>query len=136
LDYRVTARKPDELAIEVKMPPLPVGTRTAFSALTRTSLDLAKVNAAVRLDMSQEKCLRARLALGAVAPTPLRLKKTEQLLEGVAITDSLLKAVEESVSTEISPIDDVRSTAAYRREVAGVLVRRTIKEACNGLKTH
>ena len=129
LDYRVTARKPDELAVALKLPPLPKGTVSAFAKMTRTTLDLAKVNAAVRLDMSQGKCTQARIAVGAVAPTTIRLLKTEKLVAGKAITEQVLKEVQQSVAIEIKPIDDVRSTAEYRRDVTGVLVTRVIEQA-------
>lgn len=130
VSYRVTARKADELAIEVKLPALPNGTCNAFARMTRTTLDLSKVNAAVRLDMAGKTCKEARLAIGAVAPVTLRLTKTEALLKGSAITAEVLQQVAATVPTEIKPIDDVRSTAEYRRAVSGVLVRRVIEEAC------
>ncbi len=130
VSYRVTARKSVELAIEVKLPPLPKGTCNAFARMTRTTLDLCKINAAVRLDMAGKTCKEARLAIGAVAPVTLRLSKSEALLRGSAITDDLLQKVAATVPTEIKPIDDVRSTAEYRRAVSGVLVRRVIEEAC------
>jgi carbon-monoxide dehydrogenase medium subunit len=130
VDYRVTARKPEELAVEVKLPPMENGACTAFARMTRTTLDLSKVNAAVRLDMSGKTCKEARVVMGAVAPTTLRLKKTEALLKGSAITEEVLAKVAATVPTEISPIDDVRSSAEYRRQVSGVLVKRVIEEAC------
>ena len=131
LDYRFTARKPDELAVEVKLPTLLKNTVSSFAAMTRTTLDLAKVNAAVRLDMEGKVCKKARLAMGAVAPTTIRLRKTEKFLEDVEINQDVLMSVEKSVPTEITPIDDVRSTAEYRKNVSGILVKRAIQEACN-----
>ncbi len=130
IGYRVTARKPAELAIEIKLPALPNGTCNAFARMTRTTLDLSKVNAAVRLDMAGKICKEARLAIGAVAPITLRLTKSEALLKGSALTADVLQKVAATVPTEIKPIDDVRSTAEYRRAVSGVLVRRVIEEAC------
>lgn len=132
LDYRVTARKPDELAVALKIPALPNGSVCAFGAITRTTLDLSKVNAAVRLDMSGATCRGARIAIGAVAPTTIRLPKTEKLLEGKVVDHKLLQEVQARVPTEIKPIDDVRSTAEYRRSVSGVLVARVITQALSG----
>lgn len=134
LKYRVTACRPDELAVAVKLPALAPSTKTAFARMTRTTLDLSKVNAAVRLDMSGKVCKQARLAIGAVAPVTLRLKKCEALLKGEQITTDLLELLQEKVPIEISPINDVRSTAEYRRDVSGVLVKRVILEALNGGK--
>ena len=130
LKYRETARKSDELAIEIKLPPAASGSSNAFARMTRTTLDLSKVNVAVRLDMSGDTCKQARVAIGAVAPTTIRLKKVEALLNGNKITDAVLQKVVETVPGEIKPIDDVRSTAEYRRDVAGVMVKRIIVEAC------
>ena len=129
LKYRETARKSDELAIEIKLPPAASGSANAFARMTRTTLDLSKVNVAVRLDMSGDTCKQARVAIGAVAPTTIRLKKVEALLNGNKITDAVLQKVVETVPGEIKPIDDVRSTAEYRRDVAGVMVKRIIAEA-------
>jgi len=129
LKYKETARKSDELAIEVKLPPAASGSSNAFARMTRTTLDLSKVNVAVRLDMSGNVCKQARVAIGAVAPTTIRLKKVEALLNGNQITDAVLQKVVETVPSEIKPIDDVRSTAEYRRDVAGVMVKRIIVEA-------
>jgi len=131
LDYGVTARETDELAIELRIPAPPNGAaHSAFQRLTRTYEDLAKINVAANLVMSGKTCNSARLAMGCVAPTPLRLKKTEALLNGVKITDELLQKVADTVVTEITPIDDIRSTAEYRLQVAGPLLKRVITKAC------
>ena len=129
LSYDVTARKSDELAIEIRLPEPKETTRTTFQRLTRVRQDLAKLNLAVRLEMDNGVCQQARLAIGCVGPTTMRLKQSEQLLAGRAINDDLLEQIAASVQGEITPIDDQRSTAAYRRQVAGVLVKRLIARA-------
>jgi carbon-monoxide dehydrogenase medium subunit len=128
-DYRVTARRENELAVEVRLPPQDGETRSAFSALNRTSQDLAKINAAVSLKMKGKICLEPRIAMGAVAPTPLRLIRSEKHLKGSEITEDVLRRTVESASKEITPIDDIRSTAEYRRQVTIPLLRRTIQAA-------
>ncbi|MBN2466552.1 MAG: xanthine dehydrogenase family protein subunit M [Deltaproteobacteria bacterium] len=133
LEYRATARRPDEIAVEVKLPDVKGNTTSAFRAMTRTTLDLAKLNAAVRLDMSGKQCENARVAIGAVAPTTIRVRKAEELIRGKEINEETLEEVGKVVSTEVSPIDDVRSTAEYRRTISGVLVKRVIEEACKGV---
>jgi len=129
LKYRETACKNDEFAVEIKIPAPAAGSCNAFARMTRTTLDLSKVNVAVRLDMSGKTVKEARVAIGAVAPTTIRLKKVEAILKGKQITDDILQKIVETVPTEIKPIDDVRSTAEYRRDVAGVMVKRIIVEA-------
>jgi carbon-monoxide dehydrogenase medium subunit len=127
LKYRETACKADELAVEIKLPA--AGSRNAFARMTRTTLDLSKVNVACSLVMSGKTIKEARVAMGAVAPTTIRLKKVEALLKGKQITDDLLQTIVATVPSEIKPIDDVRSTAEYRRDIAGVMVKRIIAEA-------
>ncbi|MCP5098921.1 MAG: xanthine dehydrogenase family protein subunit M, partial [Chloroflexi bacterium] len=128
--YGVTARKADECAVELKIPAPTEGVRSSFRRLTRTHEDLAKLNAAANLEMDGKKCKQARLSIGCVAATPMRLEKTEALLKGAEISDELLEKIIASVANEISPIDDVRSTAEYRKQVAGVLIKRVITQAC------
>jgi len=128
INYRETERKTDEIALEVVIPP-PRGCVASFMALTRTRKDIAKINAAAAISMKGNLCNKARLALGAVAPTHIRLKKCEALLEGNEITDELIEKIGELVPTEINPINDVRSSAEYRRSVSGVLIKKVIKKA-------
>jgi len=97
--------------------------------MTRVDQDLAKLNAAVCLNMVGNVCQGARLAVGCVAPTTVRVKKAEDILKGKEINESVLKDVAAAVSAEVTPIDDVRSTAWYRKEVSGVLLKRTIEKA-------
>lgn len=130
VDYRQTARQPDEFALEVVLPP-PKTSGSAFTSLTRIKKDLAKINAAAAIAMKNGICQKARLAMGAVAPTHIRLKKCEALLAGNAIDDALIRQVVEIAPTEIHPIDDVRSSAEYRKTVTGTLVEKVIRDALN-----
>lgn len=133
LGYRKTARRPDELAIELKLPVPSAGTVSAFQCMTRTKEDLSKLNTAVCLSMNGKVCQEARVAMGCVAATPVRLKNAEGLLKGAELSDEFFQKLADAVSGEINPIDDVRSSAEYRKAVSGVLVKRTIQEACQGL---
>jgi putative cofactor-binding repeat protein len=69
-----------------------------------------------------------RLAMGSVAPVPLRLHDTERLLTGKKIDSSLIETARKSVVKEIQPIDDIRSTARYRAAVAGNLVAEFLEK--------
>lgn len=129
LVYNVTARRPDELAVELRLPPPAQGTRSAFHRLTRVKEDLAKLNVAVRLEMDGPLCKSARMAMGCVGPIMQRLPKAEASLTGKILDDAALQAMQDIVPTEITPIDDKRSTAEYRRTVAGVVLKRTIRQA-------
>ncbi len=126
--YRTTARQAFEFAVEYKIP-ANVG-KSAFIRMTRVDQDLAKLNAAVCLNMAGNICQGARLAVGCVAPTTVRVQKAEELVKGKEINESVLIEVAAAVGAEVTPIDDVRSSAWYRKEVSGVLVKRTIEKAC------
>jgi carbon-monoxide dehydrogenase medium subunit len=135
LSYGKTARKSDELAIALHVPAPSKGQKSAFRRMTRTTEDLAKINAAVCLQMDGDKCNSARVAMGCVGPTLIRLPKVEDALTGAEITDELLQNISRIIASEINPIDDIRSSAEYRLKVAGVLVKRVIKLALSGGNT-
>lgn len=128
VSYGVTGRKPDEFAVELRIADTSSSTCSAFERMTRVHEDLSKLNVAIRLEMEQGTCKQARISMGCVGPTPLRLKKTERLLSGAKITAELLQQVAASASAEVTPIDDQRSTAEYRRQVSGVILRRVIEQ--------
>ena len=115
--YRASVRRADELIVAVEIAPLE-GKQWFRKVGTRAAQAISKVvMAAVRAD-------RPRIAIGSVGPTVVRVRRTEEALAAGAPTDEAVKALE----AEITPIDDVRSTAEYRRTVAGNLVRRFLKE--------
>lgn len=130
IDYGKINRKASEIAVELRIPPVGESTRSAFMRMTRMNFDLSKVNAAVCLEMNGKKCASARIAMGAVAPTTMRIKKAEDLLDGAAVSDRLLEEIAAVVPRQVKPIDDVRSTADYRRNVSGILVKRLLQAAC------
>ena len=129
LSYDITARRADELALEIRIPEPKATTRATFQRLTRVRQDLAKLNLAVRLEMDNGVCQQARIAIGCVGPTTMRLKETEKILQGQRLSDGLMEKVAASAQGEIFPIDDQRSTADYRHQVTGVLVKRLIASA-------
>ena len=79
-------------------------------------------------------CQDIRLALGAVAPTPLRPKKAEAILKGKKPTDALLAQAGEAAAKEADPISDIYASEEYRRELIKVLVPRLTKEAMANAK--
>jgi carbon-monoxide dehydrogenase medium subunit len=129
ISYGVTARRNDELAVELRIPDQTASSRSAFHRLTRVSEDLAKINVAVSLEMKQDTVLKARISMGCVGPTILRLRQTEKLLNGAQISGPLLEQVATAALMEIAPIDDQRSTAEYRNAVSGVILRRALERA-------
>ncbi|MCS7282780.1 MAG: FAD binding domain-containing protein [Anaerolineae bacterium] len=113
--------EPGELLTAVELPPPRPGTGGAFLKVSRVAADLAKVNAAVVLVRDGDRVADARLAFGAVAPTPLRARKAEAVLIGQRFSEEVVAEAARIASEEIRPIDDVRSSAWYRREITRVL---------------
>lgn len=128
--YGTTAQADNELALEVRIPAPTPGKVSAFKRLTRVNEDLAKLNVAVCLEMDGATCTGARFAMGCVAPTMIRLPSAEAVLNGAEINEESLARAAEAVQQDISPIDDQRSTAEYRRSVAGVYLKRAVQQAC------
>ncbi len=99
----------------------------------RGAMDIATVGVAslVSLDGKSGPCSEARIALGAVAPTPVRAYAAEDLLRGKQIDGQLMAQAASSARSGVTPIDDIRGSAAHRKEMVGVLPRRTLEQALN-----
>jgi len=127
--YRQTARRDDELVLRVRVPLLPrrhvrfrkVGTRRA-QAISKVVLALSWLTG------DDGTWNDTRLALGSVAATPVRSAATEAALDGRQPIRATADAAAAALSADIQPIDDVRSTADYRRLVAGRVLRRILRD--------
>ncbi len=120
-----------ELLEEIIIPALPSGGRLgwSFQKLGRTETDISLVNVAAGLQTDARGRIKwARIALGAVGPTPLRARSAETLLRGNTFDEDLLRRVGEAVMKEAGPISDSRASAEYRREMSAVLTRRALRE--------
>jgi CO/xanthine dehydrogenase FAD-binding subunit len=129
--YRTTELQPDELLVRIRIP-LAAGRETRFRKIgTRRAQSISKVVIALSYrDSGRAKPWRdVRLALGSVAPTPMRARATELALEGRPPTPETADRAAETLAAELHPIDDVRSTAEYRRLVAARVLHRLIREA-------
>lgn len=130
----MTILEKDEVLKEILIPIPPAGAQGIFLKLgRRKSLDLAVVSAAVMLhyDPLTKYCNWARIALGAVAPTPIRAQETEKFLVGKILQEEVIHEAGERVQQECQPISDLRASASYRREMVKVLVQRAIKKSLN-----
>ena len=124
--------KADEILVEVLVPNPPENSGGAyFKLMRRNAMDLALVGAAVFLRINKDKkvCQEARIALGAVAPTPMRARKAEQVLVGRAVKEESAKEAGNAARLEAKPISDIRASEAYRRDMVGVLTKRAIMAA-------
>jgi len=118
-----------EILTEIVVPLRREKCGAAFAKLARNSVDLAKVNCAIRITMIGNLCEDIRIVLGAVADRPVRVKEAEIVVRGKAIKDEVFEEAARRAVEDIAPITDARSTAKYRKQVSQVLVKRLMKEA-------
>ena len=130
-----TVRAPDEILAEIGVPNLaPRSGGVYLKHTVRKALDLAVVGVAVMVRMEGDILRDVKIALGAVAPTPLRAKAAEAVLKGKKIDDSLLQQAGQAAADASRPIDDIRSSAEYRRKMVNVLTIRAIQQAIGQVK--
>jgi carbon-monoxide dehydrogenase medium subunit len=115
-----------ELLVALRVPRPAARTSDAYLRLIpRSEMDIAVAGAAVSVTLdARGVCTAARVAIGAVAPTALRVPEAEQALAGSSLDDGSLRRAADAASAAARPIGDKRGTAAYRRTVVGVLTRR------------
>ena len=120
-----------EIIVEFELDEPPARTADAYLRLIpRTEMDIAVVGAAARVTLADDGTVAAAaVALGAVAPTVVRVPDAEAALVGNEASGESLAAVEAAAAAAADPIDDKRGTVAYRRQVAGVLARRAVSIA-------
>ena len=108
--------------------PAPFSATAFLKAGRRKAMEISVVCAAasLTLDPASGRCVRARIAAGAVGPRTLRFERAEQLLEGQVPTPALLQAAAGAAAESCRPIDDVRASAAFRRLLVQTLVGRTL----------
>lgn len=123
-----TVLEPDELLIEVSLP-LQKGKSVFLKLGRRKAMTLSVVNVAVRLEMEGARCKDARIALGAMAPVPLRCTRAEGLIKGQVLDKSLIDQCAAEAVAETSPIDDQRASSWYRKKAGTVLVARALAQA-------
>jgi CO/xanthine dehydrogenase FAD-binding subunit len=120
--YRKTALVADELITSVR---IPADWRTAWYKIgKRGSINISLVCAAIGLSPKGD----VRIAFGCVGPSVIRAREAEAIVEREGLTDKSIEAAAQSAMKEVSPIDDHRSSAAYRRAMSGVLVRRLLRQ--------
>lgn len=127
-----TAMDKGEILTSVQVPKMLANSHAVYIKLGRRKameIPVAAVAVMMTLDDSFSKCLDIRIAMGAVAPTPLRAKQAENLIRGKIIDDAVIQEVAEEASRECSPISDVRASAWYRQKAIEGLVKKAIKQS-------
>lgn len=135
-DYYETVLKPDEVITEVFVPALPPNSGGAYlKFLPRTADDYATVSAAavVTLDKARKTVQDVRIALGSVGTTPIRAREAEAVLRGQPLKAEALREAAEKAKLAVDPISDFRGSAGYKKEMAGVFVRRALEKALEAL---
>lgn len=124
--------EPGELLVEIRFPARPAKSGSHYRRMIpRNEMDIAVVGvgASVVLDDSGQKIVSGRIALGAVAATPLFAKAASDLLAGQPVNEATLEKAAEAARSVASPITDMRGTREYRIHATGVLVRRVLQAA-------
>lgn len=123
----------DEMLVEVRVPAMAPGERGTFLKLgLRQALAISLVSTAVVLRLEEGVVVRARVALGSVAPTIIRVPEAEGALVGGPLTEEQIGAAARLAARAAAPIDDVRAGADYRRRMTEVLVRRALTTLAQG----
>lgn len=125
----VTCMRSDELITAVRLPAVNENTGAKFIKFGRVKADIAKVSFAAVLEREGRTVKKCRMAMGSVAPTPLFLRKISEDLSGKMMTQDLIKETADEISRLIDPIDDIRSTAEYRKDVTKVIVEDALEQA-------
>ena len=124
-----TVLNPEELITDIAFPP---AENSAFYKLgLRTAMAISVVNLAARVECKADGTIKkAAVALGSVAPKPVRAAHAEQVLTGEKPTDETMKQAMEALQHDISPITDLRASGEYRQLVAGNLLRKVVWKCC------
>jgi len=126
----VTVLEPDELVTGVRMPRPPEGTGVAFDKFAWRKGDMSLVNVASRLTVDGTEIVDARICVGAMGPTPLRMERLEAALVGEDVTDEDHRAaVAEHVSDFTEPVPEEQASVAYKNRIAENLTEKTLATA-------
>jgi len=130
---RKTVMQPDEMLVDITFPALRKGQRGTFLKLgLRRAQAISLVNTAIVLDFKPGGIKSAAITLGAVAPTIVHAAEAEAYLVGKELTEDVIARTSELASNASRPIDDIRGSAAYRKAMVNVLVKRGLRSLRDG----
>jgi aerobic carbon-monoxide dehydrogenase medium subunit len=125
-----TALAPDEIIVDVRLPPWPKGRRWGFQEFARRRGDFALAAAAVFYDEDARGCaINAHVGVIGVADRPVRLAGVEALLNGRKIDEAAIAQADAATTAAVDPPDDIHGSADYRRALAGTMVERALRQA-------
>ncbi len=129
----ITCLEHDELLIEIEIPIPPQQAAGCYLRhTTREEMDISVAGVAAYIELSPELKVpkEVRIAMGAVATTPLRAHAAEVLLADRPVTEKTIEQAAQKTADEAKPISDVRASAEYRREIVKVLTKRALRKDC------
>ena len=126
--YRQTVMEPDEILLAVRLRRIKPNERSFFFKVgTRRAQAISKIVMAVKVEVIGAVINSIRIALGSVAPTVMRAHQTESLLTNATLDATIIERARKTISQEITPITDVRSTEHYRRAVTGNALAKVLR---------
>ena len=133
VDYYETALEPDEILTSIHVPP-PAGPGWShFKFTPRSEEDFATVGVAVTMTGAGSRCEDVRIGLNSVGPTIFRARAAEDILRGKEVTPAVLEQAGAAAAEASDPIEDVRGSSDYKRELVAVFVRRAVEQAATRL---
>jgi aerobic carbon-monoxide dehydrogenase medium subunit len=132
--YFMTARRPDELLVQVRFPTAEPGTGVSFGEVARRHGDFAIVGLAASLTLADGAITNARLALSGVSDVPVRATAAEDLLMGERPSTGLFDEAAHRATDDVNPPSDLNGSSDYRKTVAAALVRRGLQAAADNAR--
>lgn len=130
-----TALEPGDIVTGIVFPPLADNQKAVYlKHAVRKAMDLAIVGVAVVLTVDGDICKEAKIALGAVATTPIRVPEAEKILTGKTLTDEVIEEAAQAAEDGCSPISDIRASKEYRSAMVKVFTKRAVKQALKELQ--
>lgn len=130
-----TVLQAGEIVTEIQVPNLPPRSGGAYLKHSIKRMDIAIVGVGVVITLNGEVCNDIKIALGAVASTPIRAKKAEEIIRGQGLDSELMERAAQIASEESRPIDDIHSYAQYRKQMVKVLAKEAMKQAGDEAKS-
>jgi len=126
---RKTILRDDEMISSIKIKDDSINKNGCFIKLgLRQAMAISLATVALILEVEKDKVADVRIAMGSIAPIPLRLIKVEEFLKNKKINDEFIEEAVKKVREEVNPINDIRASAEYRRYISGILFKRAFRK--------
>lgn len=136
-NYFEISLQPDEILTEIHVPPLQPDTGVVYLKYSLREVDpaLVGVAATISLDLDNRLCKDVKIVLGAVASTPIRARKAEEVIKGKTMEEDLMEEVAHKASSEASPVSDAHASEEYKREMVMVFTKEALGKAYDMAKS-